>query len=50
MGNPLGTFDIDAYKTEYLHQKWKLKWTIEKVSQNLGSISAWVFVFRKFNS
>jgi len=50
MGNPLGTFDIDAYKTEYLHPRWHLIWEANKTTPSSGSISGWIFVFRRFTT
>ena len=47
MGSPMGTFDIDAYKTEYMHPSWKLVWQANKTSPEPGTISGWMFVFRK---
>lgn len=43
----LGVFDIDAYKTEYLHHNWKLVWSVTKKSPGDGTISAWLFCFRR---
>lgn len=45
--HPLGVFDIDVYKTERFHPRWKLRWEVTKVSPSAGVICGWVFAFRK---
>lgn len=45
--HPMGVFDIDVYKVEYFHPKWKLVWSCTKNSPGEGVLSAWVFCFRR---
>ena len=47
MANPMGVFDIDVYKTEYVHNKWKLKFQVFKKNAGDGSVSGWIFMFRR---
>lgn len=49
-GNPKGVFDIDVYKVEYFHQTWKLVWECTKESAGGGTISAWIFCFRRYTT
>ncbi|MGW8289041.1 MAG: hypothetical protein ACWGNP_02100 [Candidatus Bathyarchaeia archaeon] len=48
MGNPLGVFDIDTYKAEWIHQNWKLKLSIDKNSSSAGEVGGWLMLFRKY--
>jgi hypothetical protein len=49
MGNPLGVFQVDVYKTEYFHPKWTLCFEVTRNSQNMpaGNVGGWVMLFRK---
>lgn len=46
--HPMGVFDIDVYKTEYFHPAWYLRWEVTKNTPGAGSISGWIFCFRRF--
>lgn len=45
--HPGGWFDIDVYKTEWFHKRWKMRWEVYKETPGDGDISGWVLVFRK---
>lgn len=47
LGAPLGLFDVDAYKTQWIHQNWKIKINVVKVSVGAGEFSGWVLAYRK---
>jgi hypothetical protein len=47
MSHPLGVFDIDVYKTEYFHQKWKVRFEVFKKSTADGMVTGWIFMFRR---
>lgn len=47
MSHPGGWFDIDVYKTEWFHKRWKLRWEVYKATPGDGGISGWVLVFRQ---
>jgi hypothetical protein len=42
-----GIWDIDVYKTEWFHRRWKLRWEINKVSVGAGQVAGWILAFRK---
>ena len=50
MGNPLGVFDVDIYKTEYIHPSWVIKFTVEKATPADCSVGGWLFIFRKYTT
>ena len=47
MTHPMGVFDIDVYKTEYFHPTWRLRWEVTKNTPGSGSVSGWIFCFRR---
>ena len=47
MGHPLGVLDVDTYKSEWVHQNWKIYIEITKNSPNNGEFAAWLLTFRK---
>lgn len=47
LNHPLGVFDIDVYKTEYFHPSWRLFWEVRKKTSGQGTITGWIFCFRK---
>lgn len=47
MLNNMGLFDVDVYKTEWLHQSWKVRLSVKKVSTSPGVASGWLLTFRK---
>jgi hypothetical protein len=46
-GHPLGVWDIDVYKTEWIHQNWKLRFEVNKASAGAGTIGGWMLTFRE---
>lgn len=46
-GHPLGVWDIDVYKTEWIHQSWKLRFEVNKASASAGTIGGWMLTFRE---
>lgn len=49
LGNPMGVFDVDVSKTEWLHQNWKTVLTVKKKSPLGGEVSFWFQLYRKNN-
>jgi len=47
MGHPLGLFDIDTYKAEWISPKWKVCLEVEKHTAGSGSVGSWLMCFRK---
>ena len=47
MGNPIGTFDIDAYKAEWVSDRWKLRLRCIRATAGAGTISGWLMCFRE---
>jgi hypothetical protein len=49
MGNPLGTFDIDVYKAEWISDRWKLRLSVTRVTTGAGPyrVGGWVMFFRE---
>jgi hypothetical protein len=47
MNNPLGMFDIDVYKTEYIPPQWKIRFEVFKKTTADGQVSGWILAFRK---
>jgi hypothetical protein len=47
MGNPLGVFDVEAYRSEWISDRWKFRMTVRRVSTTAAKCCAWVFVFRE---
>lgn len=47
MLHPGGWWDIDVYKTEWFHRRWKLRWEVKKKTQTLGVATGWVLGFRR---
>jgi len=47
MGHPLGVFDIDTYKAEWISPAWKLRLKVVKVSANAGEVAGWLMLFRE---
>lgn len=46
-GHPLGVWDIDVYKTEWIHQSWKIVFEVVKNSAGAGTIGGWILTFRE---
>jgi hypothetical protein len=47
LGNPLGVFDVETYKVEWMHPNWKLRLTVSKNSAGAGDVAGWLMIFRK---
>jgi hypothetical protein len=47
MGNPLGVFNVEAYRSEWISDRWKFRMTVRRVSTTAAKCCAWVFVFRE---
>ena len=45
-GNPLGIWDLDAYKAEWVSSRWKLCFQATKVTAGAGKIGGYFFIFR----
>jgi hypothetical protein len=49
MGNRAQRFDVDVYRTDWLHQTWTLKLSVKKTTPGAGWVSGWLFSFRPSN-
>ncbi len=47
MGNTIGLFDVDVYKTEFIHQNWRMRLTVRKTTAGAGTASGWLLCFRR---
>lgn len=45
-GHPLGSFEIDVYKAEWVHPSWKVRLTVLRTTAGPGRITGWLMVFR----
>jgi hypothetical protein len=45
-GNPLGVWDLDAYKAEWVSKKWKLCFQVTKLTPGAGKIGGFLMIFR----
>lgn len=45
-GNPLGIWDLDAYKAEWVSKKWKLCFHATRVTSGAGKIGGYFMIFR----
>jgi hypothetical protein len=45
-GNPLGIWDLDAYKAEWISKKWKLCFKVVRVTTGAGKIGGYLMIFR----
>lgn len=52
MSNPLGVFDIDVYKAEWLSQAWTLRLSVNRLSSGTGpyNCSGWLMMFREYST
>ena len=48
LGSPLGIFDIETYKSDYVHPAWSLRVDVKKVTAGAGTFSGWFMCFRQF--
>lgn len=49
MGNRFGLFDVDVYKTDWIHHSWTFKLSVTKASAGAGIVSGWLLIFRPSN-
>lgn len=49
LGNPMGVFDVDVAKTEWIHQNWKIIMKVLKKSPMGGEVSIWFQFYRANN-
>jgi hypothetical protein len=47
LGSPLGVWDIDTYKVEWLHPSWTLRLAVNKQSDGAGDFSGWILTYRR---
>ena len=47
MGNSLGIFDVDAYKTQWVSERWKLLLEVTKASAGVGEVAGWLLAYRR---
>lgn len=47
MGNPLGVFNVEAYRSEWISDRWKFRMSVRRATDTPAQCSAWVFVFRE---
>ena len=47
LGSPLGLWDIDTYKVEWVHPRWVLKISVNKQSLGAGEFTGWILVYRR---
>ena len=47
LGHPLGIFEIDAYKAEWVHPRWIIRISVDKQSAEAGNFTAWLLCYRK---
>lgn len=47
MGHPLGKFEIDAYKAEWVSPAWSLRLRVDKQSAGAGEVAGWLMLFRE---
>jgi hypothetical protein len=45
-GHPLGSFEIDVYKAEWVHPTWSLRLSVKRATAGAGRITGWVMLFR----
>jgi len=50
MGNPLGTFNIDTYKAEWISDRWDIVLKVYRNTAGAGTfdIGAWLMLFREY--
>jgi hypothetical protein len=45
-GNPLGVWDLDAYKAEWVSSRWQIVFHVKRVTAGSGKIGGYLMVFR----
>lgn len=45
-GNPLGVWDLDAYKAEWISSRWQIVFKVKKVTAGAGKIGGYLMIFR----
>ncbi len=48
LGSQIGMLDIETYKADYFHNRWKIRVSVEKVSTGAGTFSGWFMCFRQY--
>jgi hypothetical protein len=48
--HPMGAFDFDAYKAEWISHKWKLKLSVTRATAGAGKIAGWLVLFREHST
>ena len=48
--SPMGMFDFDAYDAQRVSPRWKIKFTVRKLSSGPGAIAGWIVCFREQNT
>lgn len=46
-GNPRGIFDVDAYQSEWISERWSIRLSGTKNSGGAGVMCGWVMVYRR---
>jgi len=47
MGNPMGEFDVDVYKAEWISSRWRLEIEVKRVTAGAGRVGGWLMMFRE---
>jgi hypothetical protein len=50
LSNPLGIFDIDTYKAEWISERWKLVLEVVRSSAGSADVSGWLMFFREHST
>jgi hypothetical protein len=48
--SPTGIFDFDAYDTQEISPRWKIRFTVRKKSDGPGDVAGWIVGFRESNT
>ena len=46
LGSPRGVFEVNPYKTEYVHPKWVVRITVDKATAGGGTFGGWIMAFK----
>lgn len=49
LGQPTGIFDVDVYKSEWVHNNWNVIVEVDKQSSGSGDFAGWLLMFRRSN-
>lgn len=50
MGSPRGVFEVEAYRSEWISERWKFRMVVDRVSTTAAEAQAYLFVFRESTS